>query len=310
MIDSNNFNYTVINSSSVKYKELHNSLFKGAATSFDWINWYHKDIPSSLNIETVTYAAFDGDILIGIWSVEPKIMRYNDNIIKVGRCFAVGIHEDYRRLGLFVDLSKFAIESERLRGEFEYIIGFPQKGRSVIGGHLKAGWKHVQEIGIYSASQLENDPAFSLSNIEIVHDFNILDIPTNINGSLIESCQYKNIRWLQHPDLHYICLKHGNAYIVLKTYANFCHIVDLNGDKNDVLFLLKASKVLGNRHGWSEINVWCAENEFFVSEIKNAGFIEGANFGLPISMIAVKINASKPLVFNGCHFQMGAEEGY
>lgn len=310
MIDSNNFNYTVIDSSTVKYKELHNSLFKGAATSYEWINWYHKDLSSSLNIDTITYAAFDGDILIGIWSVEPKLMHYEGNDIKVGRCFAVGIHEGYRRLGLFVSLSEFAIQSERLRGEFEYIIGFPQKGRSVIGGHLKAGWEHVQEIGIYSAAQLENDPTFPYSNIEIIQNFNILDIPTNINGSLIENPKYKNTRWLQHPDLHYICLKYGNAFLVLKAYANFCHIVDINGDKDDVLYLLKTAKVLGCRHGWAEINVWCAENEFFVNEIKNAGFIEGANFGLPISMIAVKINAITPLVFKTCHIQMGVEEGY
>lgn len=309
-MDSNNFKYTVIDSSSEKYKELHNSLFKGAAASKVWMNWYHKDIPHSLNIDTITYAVFDDDILIGIWSVEPKLMFVNGDTIKVGRCFAVGIHESYRRLGLFVSLSKFAIDSERLRGEFEYIIGFPQKGRSVIGGHLKAGWEFVQEIAIYSVSKLENDINFSFSNVEIILDFNLIDLPVTKNGSLIETMEYRNTRWLKHPDLYYICLKYRNSFLILKTYANFCHIVDFNGEKEDIVYLLNTAKVLGYRHGWAEINIWCAENEIFISEIKDAGFNEGANFGLPISMIAVKINAAEPLLLKTCHIQMGVEEGY
>lgn len=309
-MNNNNFKYTVVDSISKKYKELHNFLFKGASATYEWINWYHKDIPFSLKAETITYAAFDKDILIGIWSVEPKKMYYNGNKISVGRCFAVGIHEDYRRLGLFVSLSKFAIESERKRGEFEYILGFPQKGRSVIGGHLKAGWEHVQEIDIYSVTDFDCKEDFSLAKTKKIYDFSLINLPSDINGSFIENSKYKNIRWLEHPDLNYICLKYSNAYLVLKTYQNFCHVVDLNGNKNDVLHLLETIKVLGSRHGWVEINMWCAVNEILSEQIKKAGFKKGAKFGLPISMIAVKINAVKPLVFKTCHFQMGVEEGY
>lgn len=306
----NNFNYTTIDISSVKYKELHNNLFKSAAVSNEWLNWYHKDVSNSLKAETITYAAFDDKTLIGIWSVEPKLMKLRGKEIKVGRCFAVGIHEGYRRLGLFVSLSKFAINSERLRGEFEYIIGFPQKGRSVIGGHLKAGWEHVQEIEIFNNTKLKNDANYSISKVEIIQDFNLIDLPKNNNDGFIETQNYKNTRWLKHPDLHYISLKSKNSFIILKPYANFCHIVDMNGEKEDVLHLLKTSVVLGYRHGWEEINVWCAENEFFKNEIEAAGFEQGANFGEPISMIAVRINKSEPLVLSTCHIQMGAEEGY
>jgi len=309
MKDSNNFKYTVIDSTSNQYKELHNSLFKGAMISKEWINWYHRDISNSLEIETITYGAFDGETLIGIWSVEPKCMYLEERKIKVGRCFAVGIHEEYRRLGLFVSLSEFAIKSEKQRGELEYIVGFPQKGRSVIGGHLRAGWEFVQEISIYSVSKMEYD-GYSLSNVEIIYDFKSINLQNNISGSFIESPKYRNTRWLKHPDLHYICLKYRNSFIILKTYANFCHIVDMNGEKEDVLYLLRTAKTLGFRHGWVEINLWCANNEFFKNEIRDAGFNEGANFGLPISMIAVKINESKALVLSTCHIQMGVEEGY
>lgn len=303
------FKYTIIDPTINQYKELHNSLFKGANISKDWINWYHKDIPRSLEVETITYAAFDGEILVGIWSVEPKLMNINGEIIKVGRCFSVGIHENYRRLGLFVSLSKFAIKSEKIRSEFDYIIGFPQKGRSVIGGHLKAGWEIIHEISIYSTDTFDyyNYP---LSNVEIISNFNHINNKNNLEGSFIEDPLYQNIRWLNHPDVHYIGLKYNSSYLILKSYSNFCHIVDMNGEKQDILHLLKTSKNLALRHGWVEINLWCAKNEFYKDEIITAGFKEGANFGLPISVIAVKINESKPLLLNHCHIQMGAEEGY
>lgn len=303
------FNYTTIDPSIKQYKELHNSLFKGANISKEWINWYHKDIPRSLEIETITYAVFDSEILVGIWSVEPKLMNINGEIIKVGRCFSVAIHENYRRLGLFVALSKFAILSEKNRSEFDYIIGFPQKGRSVIGGHLKAGWEIIHEIPIYSAEKFEYED-YPLSSVEIISDFNHLSCNNNLKGSFIETSEYRNTRWINHPDIHYICIKYNNSYVILKIFSNFCHIVDIGGEKKDIIHLLKTTKNLALRHGWVEVNLWCANNEFFKDEIIAAGFKEGANFGLPISVIAVKINEIKPLLINHCHLQMGVEEGY
>lgn len=303
------FNFTAINPSIKQYKELHNSLFTGANISKEWIKWYHKDIPKSLDIETITYAVFDNEMLVGIWSVEPKLMKVNGEIIKVGRCFSVAIHENYRRLGLFVALSKFAINSEKNRGEFDYIIGFPQKGRSVIGGHLKAGWKIIHEIPIYSAENFEYEN-YPFSTVEIISDFNHLSYNNNLEGSFIEDSEYRNTRWLNHPDLHYINIKYNNSYLILKVYSNFCHILDMYGQKRDIIHLLKTAKNLSLRHGWVELNLWCSNNEFFKDEIIAAGFKEGANFGLPISVISVEINATKPLILNNCHIQMGVEEGY
>ncbi len=304
------FSFRTISSDVIEYKELHNSLFVSASISNEWIRWYHKDIPDSLGLKTVTYGAYDGDILIGVWSVEPKLMNLEDKEIKVGRCFAVGIHKDYRRLGLFVSLSKFAIKEEIKRGEYDYILGFPQKGRSVIGGHLKAGWEHLQEIDIYSSSSFCANEQYSLSKIEIIKDFRDIKEPSKVNGSFIETPDYRNKRWLSHPDINYICLKRDNSYLVLKPYSNFCHIVDFNGNRKDVYFLLESAKVLAYRHGWDELNLWASENEFFMSEIIEAGYKKGAKHGLPISMISVNINKTSPLLLETCHIQMGVEEGY
>jgi hypothetical protein len=295
------------------YQELHNDLFRNANVNNEWIQWYHNRIGLLEKgfSGTRTYAAYNNDRLIGIWSVEPKLFcTDNGNYIKTGRCFAVGIHSDYRRCGLFVSLSKFAIEQERNRAEFEYILGFPQFGRSVIGGHLKAGWDNVQEIGIYSVDLTDKDGLYYRSAINDVSNFSEVESPKGINGSFEESSEYRNIRWLQHPFLHYMCFKHKNAYIVLKPYSNFCHILDIKGNMESVLILLEASKSIAKRHGWIELNLWCANNELYRNQILNAGFVEGANYGSAISMIAVCINAQKPLQMENCHIQMGVEEGY
>jgi GNAT superfamily N-acetyltransferase len=296
-----------------EYKKLHNLLFRGAYVSKEWIKWYHNIIGSLDNkfSGTRTYAVYNANELIGIWSVEPKLFCGNEgNYIKTGRCFAVGIHPDYRRLGLFVSLSKYAIEQERNRAEFEYIIGFPQTGRSVIGGHLKAGWENVQEIGIYSVNLANEDGLYSRSAIQDVRNFSEIESPKGICGSYEENQEYRNIRWLQHPYLHYMCFKHEDAFIILKPYSNFCHILDIKGNMKNVLILLETSRSIAKRHGWIELNMWCANNELYKNQVKKAGFENGANYGVPISMIAVRINAQKPLQLENCHIQMGVEEGY
>jgi GNAT superfamily N-acetyltransferase len=315
MIKQETFQFSLISSHGTeldKYKELHNIFFKGAAVSIDWINWYHNEI-GSINgaySGTRTYGAFDEDRLIGIWSVEPKTLKVKDDEdIKVGRCFAVGIHPDYRRRGLFVQLSEYAIKQERERGEYEYILGYPQVGRTVIGGHLKAGWEVVQDIQIYS-SEPSVGSVYPRSMAKVIYDFNAIKFPDKLHGSYNENADYRNLRWLQHPDLQYTCLNHGDAYIVLKPYSNFCHILDIKGSEKNVYTLLEISKTLAKRHGWTELNVWCADNEIYKKQILDAGFKCGANHGLAITMIAVRIKAKGPLVLNDCHIPMGVEEGY
>jgi hypothetical protein len=97
---------------------------------------------------------------------------------------------------------------------------------------------------------------------------------------------------------------------VLKPYGNFCHILDLSGSIENVEFLLNAVISLSIKHGWVEVNAWCAENEFYKRAFLANGFTLGAEFGLPVMLIAVRINAKIPLVIGTCSLQMGVEEGY
>src|SRR6185437_8018733 len=199
------------------YKDFHNLLFQGSATSYEWIIWYHKNISNlkKWSRGTRTYAVFDANKLVGVWSVEPKVLKVDQGEIKVGRCFAVGIHPDYRRHGLFVSLSKFAIQQEKELGEYEYIIGFPQKGRTVIGGHFKAGWEQVQDIEIYSCKITPKLTGLSLYHANLIRDFNEVALLQQTYNGLIETAAYKNLRWLKHPDHQYLAYSNKNAYIIL-----------------------------------------------------------------------------------------------
>jgi GNAT superfamily N-acetyltransferase len=303
----------------LKLKQFHNQLFPGTFVSLEWLNWYLKisDSPQSRGFNTRTYCAYDDKKLIGLWCVEPKDFLGNDGaIIKVGRCFSVGIHQDYRRQGLFTKLSKFAIESERDIGQYEYILGFPQQGKSVIGAHLKSGWYYVQTI---EANSYESgNPGYltppanvSLLNVNSITDFHcIKNNETFINsGGFVNGPRYQNKRWLQHPDHHYICLSLGDSFIVIKQYKSICHILELQGTEEGTSSLLCAARTLAFRHKWDELTIWCAQNEKYKNSIKSQGFkTHDSAYIKSVELLAVNINAKIPFAPNDVHFQTGVEE--
>ncbi|MCK5146208.1 hypothetical protein KAR48_05600 [bacterium] len=312
-----NFNFRLIDPCGTEqdsYIKIHRELFKSADIDVNWIEWYHNRIRSSdprLSI-TRTYGLYDGERLIGIWSVEPKMMRNSNNELnKVGRCFAVGISSDYRRMGLFVKLSEFAIQCERKRAEFEYIIGFPQTGRSVVGGHLKAGWEEIIYNETYSVDLKDNDGIYFRKDVNTVVDFAQINTPSSTHNSFDEPASYRNTRFLWHPKVHYMIFTFGDANIVLKPYSTYCHILDLHGSKDNVKRLIEVSKSVCKRHGLEEINVWNNSEALNHDALMECGFVSGAQFSLPITIIAVQINAEKKFqIQNSFNFEMGVEEGY
>jgi len=307
----------------LELQRFHNLLFKNTDVSLEWFSWYLDRIGQLMDpdIETRVYTAYDGDKLVGIWCVEPKDFSVNGKKIKVGRCFSVGTHPDYRRQGLFGDLSKFAIDEERQQGEYEYILGFPQVGKPVVEAHLKVGWEHVQRIEMYGLKPTRPTMHFSLMGVMGINGstfaengysyqpWNGTDDAT-VSGFLTTS-DYMDIKWLQHPDHHYICLStHDASYAVIKPYAAVGHILDVGGGHFGVRYLLDTIKTLAYRHKWEELTIWCADNEHLGDAIRAAGFTPGAEHGLSIDMLAVKINATEPLKMDRVHLQMGLEEIY
>ena len=293
-----------------KFKDLHNTLFKNTAMTQSWWEWY-KDIERfGQPFVTRVYGAFDGENLIGIWCVEPKDLTAGGKNLRVGRCFSVGIHPGYQRKGLFVKLSTFAIENEKEIGQYEYILGFPQVGRSVIEGHIKSGWHRVQVIQMRSVKIADVKPSVSLSDVQRVQDFTQIPIHENVAGDFSVSPHYRNRKWIEHPDNSYICLSRKSSFIVIKVYKSFCHILDIGGDNENISFLLEAAKTLVFRHRWDEITSWCASNDPRIEAFESAGFREGSECGTSVELLAVRINAKEDLALDSCCFQMGVEEIY
>jgi hypothetical protein len=285
------------------FRALHNTIFSNTNMSKDWMDWYFTD-------QVRMYCAFDNTKIVGMWCVEPKELLLNDKeSISVGRCFSVGIDSNYRRRNIFVELSQFAIEEERKQRNYEYIVGFPQAGRSVIGGHYKAGWEKVQDIDVRSFTPNSNVEQ-SLTELNAVSDFVYMQRFPYV-GSFLEDHDYLNKRWIHHPDNRYVIMsKHSQANIIMKVYGDVCHILDVQGTKHDVAVLLHSVQVLCYKHRWKELNIWCATNDAHFSEVVDTGFVQGSDYASSIEMLAVKINASEKLSFDSTHFQMGTEEIY
>jgi GNAT superfamily N-acetyltransferase len=297
-----------------QYRQLHNLLFANTAMSSEWVDWYHGRIGALAGgpARTRTYGVFDGDLLVGIWSVEPKaFVAASGEETSVGRCFSVGIHPEYRRHGLFVRLSSFAIAQEREKADYDHILGFPQIGRPVIGGHLKAGWEIVQDVPVRRFDTERLEGFTPRSRARWIPSFEDLRPSADPRGAFRESPAYRNLRWLEHPDNQYVCLAHEQAHVVMKPYRDLCHVLDLRGDRTSVRLLLEVAKSLARRHRWKELNLWCAGNEVHRPEILDAGFVEGSEFAPAVVLIAVRIRSSQPFTLgNECHLQMGSEEIY
>jgi len=291
-----------------EFQKFHNLLFKNTDASPQWFQWFFKNARREELISPRIYTLRDGDRLIGSWCVEPKHFLHNGWLLRVGRCFSVGIDPEYRRQNLFVELSNYAIEQERsVQKKFDYIFGFPQVGRPVIDAHLKSGWEHVQTIDMYSTAPQKYD--YSIEAFDRVKDFTS-KFPKDCSR-FYDCSSYLYCRWICHPECTYTCLEYTeDDNIVLKQYGLACHILLLKGKHEYVKELLNASKGIAYRHRLEELTIWNAHNEHYHDAIVECGFKPGAKFGSSVELLAVKINETNDLKLETCHFMMGSEESY
>lgn len=298
-----NFEYREISTSNVDrdaYISLHNDLFRTANIDYDWMDWYHERLPvvrGSKN-KTRTFGVLDKDRLIGIWSVEEIVMNDGIKSYRVGRCFAVGIHSDYRRMGLFVSLSTYALSELRKSKDFEFLIGFPQKGRSVTPGHLKAGWKMLGDVHLMS-KKIERYP---------IRGVNLSSVNNLLNS--IASNDYLNARFLSHPYCNYSYLTHGEGLLILKSYADFIQVVYSSGDSNELEFLYRSLERLTFRHGQKEIITWSNPLSKSHSELEKLGFENGSDKNVSVDIIYFPITSFALPNLEGINFHMSIEEGY
>lgn len=311
-----------------KIKWIHNQLFPGMSASTDWFKWYpYIDAHFFDDEPTRFYTAYKENDIVGLWCVEPKKLMVAGKEIPVGRCFAVGIHASQRRQGLFTDLSRYAIEEERKRGAYEYVLGFPQIGKPVVDAHLKAGWERVQEIDTHvfpTTDVLQFAETSTLYSARKITDFSPLRHAMIYENGFSETPTYKNDRWLCHPENVYTCLrKDDSAFIVLKQHGEKMHVLDItnrsmmHGSSTEGLLL--CARNLAYKHGCKTLSMWCAENDPLLNVVTNLNKKLGTHDNgswidrsLSIDMLSVRITANASLRprIRETAFSMGAEEGY
>ena len=294
-----------------EYKVLHNELFRSSNISTMWIHWWFNTVH---NGKIRIYGVFDKlRNLVGIWGVEPRKLCVNDILIDVGRCFAVGIQKEHRRKGLFEALSKFALVSEKRLNQYEYIVGFPQRGRAVTGGHFKAGWYIVQDIDVYNLD-IVNLPSHRIESTQfydIDPSYSAFTQRTQKHSCMKRDGEFygwQHTRWLGHPQTHYIPLvlkDTSEGYSVLKQYGDWAHVIALEGTES--IRLLNVATSLCRQHDWRKLSLWCAYNQPNKNEIEAAGFTKTDE---AVHLIAYNIRAKVDLKLSLCNIQMGIEESY
>jgi len=273
-----------VNTNIVDYYRIMKDLFPMNITSYAWYKWYHTTL---FTTEVRTYGAWDNKKLIGVWSVEPRILNNNNKFYKVGRCFAVGILKEYRKKGLFTELSNFALEQERKIGEYSYIVGFPNQSNPVLKGHLKVGWYPVLEI-----------PKYEYNRVNKFYNIN-----NNIEYRKAENTfidVLNNRRYTEHPDNKYIIIDG----LILKPYKDICHILELGvyPTKN-----LNVAKKLCQVYKWDKLTVWCSPIDVYKRAIVNSDFKIGNKIR---TMIVYNIVEDNNLKMNSCRLDHGIEESF
>lgn len=299
----NNINFKKVDVGNLefnKYCNTHNLIFQNSNLSKSRIKWFHK----TLDKNTRTYGAYDKNTLIGIWSVVPHEFRYNSKIIKVGRAFSAGINSNYRRQGLFIELSRYAFQQEKERNEVEYLFGFPLSTNIVTKAHFKAGWYKVMDIPIYSLKLEDIKVVRPLEGVVSLNSLNIRTFAAH-EGSFLNNNIEK--RFLNHPEYCYFMLSTNlyNNYIILKPYKNWCHILDILDTSNERQTMLEIAKNIVKAHCWSDLTVWCADNDLYLDEYIRAGFTKTA---VSRSMIAYNIKANQNITLSTSHIQNWIEE--
>ncbi len=97
-------------------------------------------------------AVSESDI-VGHYGMLPMVyLDENDTPIKYGLVVDVMVHPEYRRKGVFVDLSRYTLDAAQKRAGISRAIGFNLTAtalRAVLPGHLKVGWQPNTKLFVY-----------------------------------------------------------------------------------------------------------------------------------------------------------------
>jgi GNAT superfamily N-acetyltransferase len=97
-------------------------------------------------------AVSDNDIVAHYGMLPMVYLDENNTPVKYGLVVDVMVHPEYRRKGVFFDLSRYTLDAARERSGISRAIGFNLTAtalRAVLPGHIKVGWKTNARLFVY-----------------------------------------------------------------------------------------------------------------------------------------------------------------
>jgi predicted N-acetyltransferase YhbS len=117
--------------------------------------WEHR----TLGREALVVLAEDGARIVGAYHLTPRVMRWHGQPRTMVLLQDLGVHADYRRHGVFMQMSTFAVDEAARRG-WDVTYSLPNH-RSYPGFIKKQGYTHVATVPV-RVSPLPLRPLFSV----------------------------------------------------------------------------------------------------------------------------------------------------
>lgn len=106
--------------------------------------WIAKHYTNPVN-HSYVFGVYDGKKLVSINDYMPLIYKYNGKSVQVLESCESGTLPEYRGMGLWSMVVKYAIAYLKEEGKYDFLIGFPNY-RNSYGGFMKMGWNHVCDV--------------------------------------------------------------------------------------------------------------------------------------------------------------------
>ena len=236
-LKKNDLNYSLLKKSEIdellkiinKTEKINSSKTKTKKTKKEWL-WQYKNLPTN---KSFCYLAKDKKEIIGYYHVPTFKFNFDNKVYLIGNVQDVGILKEYRNLGVFKSLSKYAVKD--LSKKVDLLYTFPNK-YSIKNFSLNNNFSFLKYLPIFVKQTFFIDKKIKLENEEKIIHYKI------INQDIIKL--FKDF-----------CLKHQSFVIRDKSFLNWRYLTSPKGkihiaglkieDKLNAAIFYKYKKILG-----------------------------------------------------------------
>ncbi|MFC2034998.1 GNAT family N-acetyltransferase [Chloroflexota bacterium] len=239
--------------------------------------------------QAVSKLMFDGNKLIGYYTVIPMTVQVTNNLVKAALSVNTMTHSDYRGHGIFAYLGEKAYVVCEQKG-IKFVYGFPNS--NIYQARIKKlEWKGFgkmsifqKELGSKTDVTLESKDIYEIDKYDMGVNALWEKVRSNYPVIVPRTKEFLNWRFVQHPTVEYskyIVVDKGNevlGYVVLKIHTGGDktkgHIVDILciNQKDVVKSLLRFSCDYFVKRGVRSLSCWMPDVSFYTQVLSEEGF--------------------------------------